>query len=141
MVLFEIVGCLAVFVVHGMVLYAIHKGKKQFLFPWISQILIELTGALAFGSLFCYNYWAFESIQKKNGFEVKCEKSNNEITKNTLIANTMTTAAYGVFLIYLEVVACSFYYHCVQKENAERRALHKRAYSLNGVRRGAMFEL
>ena len=124
-----------------MVIYGIHNRKRYFLLPWISEILIELTGAIVFGSVFCYNFWKFEGMHKLDGLEANCDKIHEKITKNMFLTNAVITAVYAAFLLYLEVVACSFYYHCIQTDKAKRIETERRQHRFEGIRRGTLSQL
>ena len=81
---------------------------------------VEITGALVFASIICFNYVKFGWDLKAGrdiGVDIGCEGSCKEIMeclRSTLIRNTIMVIAYVIFLIYLELVAYTFYKHCTR---------------------------
>ena len=108
------------FVIHGMTIFSIEYRKEYLLIPWVGQMAVEITGTLVFVSIICFNYVKYGWDQKTGrdiGVDVGCEgpcKEIMECLRSTLIRNTVTAIAYVVFLIYVELVAYSFYKHCTR---------------------------
>ena len=69
------------------------------------QILIEIGGALAFGSICCYDYLTCED---------DCCVENLGCLSRDFLINAIIAGVYSVYLVYVEVVACLFYDHCVK---------------------------
>ena len=98
-------GCLTVAVLHGMVIYAVYYRKRYFLLPWMIQIIIEIGGALAFGTICGYDYLTCEE---------DCCVENLGCLSSSFLINAIIAGVYSVYLVYVEVVACLFYDHCVK---------------------------
>jgi len=107
--LLMVLGCLIVAVLHGMVIYAVYYRKRYFLLPWMLQILIEIGGALAFGSLCCYDYLKCEEpICVEN---VGCLE---DVGCFTFLVNAIIAGVYSIYLGYVEIVAFLFFRHCIK---------------------------
>ena len=69
------------------------------------QILIEIGGALAFGSICCYDYFTCED---------DCCVEDLGCLSSSFMINAIIAVVYSLYLIYVEVVACLYYHHCVR---------------------------
>ena len=114
---------MTVAVLHGMVIYAVYYRKRYFLLPWMLQILIEIGGALAFGSICAYNYFTCsQPISHPETSDQPCEQPSQEpccfdelgCLSITFLVNTAIALAYSIYLVYIDVIACMFYRHCIK---------------------------
>ena len=96
---------MTVAVLHAMVIFAVYYRKRYFLIPWMLQIVLEISGALAFGSICAYDYITCEE---------PCCVGDLGCLSKTFLINAIVAAAYAVYLIYADVIACLYYRHCVK---------------------------
>jgi len=100
-----ILGCLTVAVLHAMVIFAVYYRKRYFLIPWMLQIVLEIAGSLAFGAICAYDYFTCEQ---------PCCVGDLGCLSITFLTNAIVALAYAIYLVYIDVIACMYYRHCIK---------------------------
>ena len=91
----------------------------------MAQMVIEITGALVFASIICLKYMKYGwdlKLGKEIGVAIGCEgpcKEIMECLRITLLRNAIVAIVYVVFIIYVELVAGSFYKYCNERSKKQ----------------------
>ena len=96
---------MTVAVLHAMVIFAVYYRKRYFLIPWMLQIVLEIAGSLAFGTICAYDYFTCEQ---------PCCVGDLGCLSTTFLTNAVVALAYSIYLVYIDVIACMYYRHCIK---------------------------
>lgn len=86
--------------------------------------MIEIAGALAFGSICFYDYFTCKEHAEEDRESLRCTRTGIFITEHsesldgvecfTFLSNAITAAGYAGFLIYVKTIAWLYYRYCVR---------------------------
>ena len=93
-----------------MVIFAVYYRKRYFLIPWMLQIVLEIAGSLAFGAICAYDYFTCEQ---------PCCVGDLGCLSITFLTNAIVALAYAIYLVYIDVIACMYYRHCIKTEDID----------------------
>ena len=96
---------MAVAVLHAMVIFAVYYRKRYFLIPWMLQIVLEIAGSIAFGTICALDFFTCEDT---------CCFDELGCLKVAFLTNAIVALVYSIYLIYIDVIACMFYRHCIK---------------------------